>query len=92
MKQRWQERERGRRERGCGEGEKGYRDRERANEVMWIEKDRERVWEPPGDESAKRAGKWQCCALLYYDMMMEYTYGNGKPEADKDFNTLNRYE
>jgi len=46
----------------------------------------------PGDESAKRAGKWQCCALLYYDMMMEYTYGNGKPEADKDFNTLNRYE
>ena len=47
---------------------------------------------PPEAESAKRAGKWQCCALLYYDMMMEYTYGNGKPEADKDFNTLNRYE
>ena len=30
--------------------------------------------------------------LLCYDMMMEYTYGNGKPEAGKDFNTLNQYD
>lgn len=37
-------------------------------------------------------GEWQCCALLYYDHMLGYTYGNGKPESGKDFNTLEQYD